>query len=407
MWQTALAPNAPRTARVSLSIALAAATLWDYRLFDLRIFDAVAVASLIIFFLVTPKHFKVFLRARRDSWMLFSTIAAYSIIGFTLQGHRSSLAILALSAIGFILIERRDWLPDTRLFQWLLAAHILFFLLQFFAFYLDHKVIDFQSIIGAQSRMTERTYQIRAAGLFQEPNSYCLNIFILGTIVSLQRANWILVVAAACTMAMSESIWGAGAAFVLLLLYAISRFQSLRLLVTGLIALVLATTVVFTTYLWLTKQPQEALPYFYTRLLGIAKDPSTKERYLHNTCSSAEQAAIANTPRTVRALRLAFGEGLSTQYFRECLPANGIAFLFKSLGAVGLIFLLTGYLLALRRLPTRAKVYSFLAVGFSFTTYPLVTYVIFWIWLPAIIGLQARSKESPSNDAQAAQQIIG
>lgn len=390
-------------AGVFLSIAFTTATLWDYRLFDLRIFDGVALVSLAAFLLIAAEPLNKFLQRRRDSWLLFATIAAYSVFGFTLHGHRSSLAIITLGFVGFVLIGRRDWLTATRLFQWLLIAHIVFFLIQFFTFYLFKIVVDFQTIIGAESRINARVYQIRAAGLFQEANSYCLNVFVLGTIVVLQRANWILTLAAAGTMAVSESMWGVGAAFVLLLLDAMNRARSPRQMITGLVTFGLAIVVIFNAYLWLTKTPQETLPYFYSRVLGVMNDPSTQERYFRITCSSPERADIISAPLATRGLHFAFGEGLSTQFFRDCLPANGIAFMFKSLGAIGLIALIAGFARALRRLPTGAKLYAAFAVGFSFTTYPLVTYVIFWIWLPAIIGLlRLRDSEPAPKDGPTA-----
>jgi hypothetical protein len=87
------------------------------------------------------------------------------------------------------------------------------------------------------------------------------------------------------------------------------------------------------------------------------------------------------------------------------LPANGLAFLIKSLGVIGSALILAGLFLALQGLPATAKAYAFLAIGFSFTTYPVVTYLIFWIWLPAIIGLlRLQYKLAKHNPAAAVRQ---
>lgn len=48
---------------------------------------------------------------------------------------------------------------------------------------------------------------------------------------------------------------------------------------------------------------------------------------------------------------------------------------------------MAGLLLALRRVTFDKRLYALVAIGFSFSTYPLATYLIFWIWLPALIGL--------------------
>lgn len=384
-----------RMATILVAIAWAAATLWDYRVFDLRIFDGMALILLVGFLLIAAEPLQGFLPRRRDGWLLFATIAGYAALGFALHGHRSSLAIILLAAISFALIGRRDWLADSRLFQWLLTAHIVFFIIQFLGFYLLKELIDFQAFIGENSRLNQRIYQIRAAGLFQEPNSYSLNIFVLGTIVALQRANLMLIVLAAGTMTLSESVWGMGAAIVLLFLHALVRYQSPAQMIKGLVIFGLVIGVVFNAYLWLTKQPQEVIPYFYTRVLGVTSDPSTQDRYLRNGCLPEEQAAATKVSAATSTQSWILGEGLSTRFFTECLPANGLSFLLKSFGIAGLVALLAGFALALRGVPPGSALYAALAIGFSFTTYPLVTYVIFWLWLPAIIGLLHRHNSDP------------
>jgi hypothetical protein len=122
------------------------------------------------------------------------------------------------------------------------------------------------------------------------------------------------------------------------------------------------------------------------------EDGSLRERYLHNTCSQANTIEGANVFGQSRAIPLILGEGLSTVYFEQCLPVNGISFLFKSFGFAGLVFLFAGAAIALRGMPGKAKLYAALTVGFGFTSYPLVTYVIFWLWVPALFGLM-RFKE--------------
>ncbi len=389
-------PELQRIANALLIVALAAATLWDYRLFDVRVFDGVALLCLVGWLALAPESRSGFLSRRRRYWLLFSTMVVYALLGYALHGHRSSLAILALATIGFLLIGRRDWLRAIGPSLWILVGiHVAFFLVQFVVFYGFRYEIDYQTVLGNASRIMLSPNHMRAAGLFQEPNSYCLNIFILGTIVALQRSNPILILAAACTMAISESIWGVSAAFMLLLLYAICRFRSPRQMIVGLVTLSIATAAVFNAYLWLTKQPEESLPFFYTRALNVPSDPSTLARYMRTTCSAVGKVESADIPQTVRSLQWIFGEGLSTHFFTECLSANGIAFLVKSLGGVGLLALLAGFFRALQGLPASAKIHAFLAIGFSFTTYPVVTYLIFWIWLAAIFGLLRQRNSAP------------
>ncbi len=108
--QSNAVPERQRIANTLLAIALAAATLWDYRLFGLRIFDGLALVCLTGFFFVNFEPLNGFFQRRRDYWLMFGTIVAYAALGFILYGHRSSLAIIILGIGGFILIGRRDWL---------------------------------------------------------------------------------------------------------------------------------------------------------------------------------------------------------------------------------------------------------------------------------------------------------
>ncbi len=383
-------------AKLALQSAMAAATLWDYRLFDLRVFDGAAIMLFALWLVLTPEPVAGFLRRRSDYWLLFLTVAVYAGAGYVMHGHRSSLAIVALAAIGFILIGRAEWLKAIGPTLWVLVGvHISFFVIQFGAFYGFGRVIDFQAIVGEASRIVRAPSHMRAAGLFQEANSFCLNLFVLTSIAILWRPSRLLTSGAVATIIVSESLWGFGAALLLLLLNEMRRKEPLRHLLIALAVTGATVGVLFNAYLWLNKNPNEHVPYFYWRIVSIAQDSSLRERYLRNTCSRAEQIQIRSVTPEARLMSVLLGDGLSTRFFEECLPANGISFLFKSFGVVGLISLLTGFGWALRGLSGRAKFYAISAIGFSFTSYPLVTYFIFWLWLPAVIGLLRRDLSKP------------
>jgi hypothetical protein len=66
----------------------------------------------------------------------------------------------------------------------------------------------------------------------------------------------------------------------------------------------------------------------------------------------------------------------------------------------GLIALAAGFYFLFSRLPRRSMIYCALVLLFSFTTYPLITYVIFWIWLTALLLMaQRRSSDSARRSA--------
>jgi hypothetical protein len=356
------------------------------------------------FFVLQWEPIPGWIQRRKSDLLLYGLVIAYAGLGYVLHGHRSSIAITILAAGGLLLAGRRDWLPSQGYFFWALAGvHMLFFLVQFSAFYGFHDIIDYQEILGGASRIMRSPEQMRAAGLFQEPNSYCLNLFVIASMAIVSRPSRPLTLVAALTMFLSESLWGIGAAVVLLFLNEMRLQQSPRRFIIAFSAAVAVLGVVFNGYLWLTKTAGDHIPYSYGRILEITKDPSLRERYLRNRCGSNPNTAITALPLETRLVQGAFGGGLTTQYFEKCLAANGIAFLYKSFGLVGLAALLAGFWLALRGLSVGAKLYFALALGFSLTSYPLFTYVIFWIWLPALIGLLhlAAGKPVPATEATA------
>lgn len=375
--------------------AVAAATLWDIRLLDLRLFDGVALGCLGVYLILAPEPRADFIQRRRSYWILFSVIIFYAALGYVFHAHRSSLAIAALAIVGFVMIGRRDWLDSAAPLLWPLAcAHMLLFFIQFGAFYGFYYVIDYQAIIGGASRIMRAPSHMRAAGLFQEPNSYCLNLLVIVSMAILARPSRPLTLAAALTALLSESFWGIGISIVLVLLNEMRLQQPLRRIAVAVGISLAAIATIFNAYLWLSKNGREAVPYTYSRIAGILNDASLRERYIQNTCTF-DGGAVAAITRNANIAKWTFGEGLSTQFFRECLPANGLAFLFKSFGVVGLLLMFAGFAFALRGLSMGDKLYIAVIIGVSFTSYPLVTYVIFWLWLPATIGLLQTRKSEP------------
>lgn len=376
-----------RLADISFVIAFASASLWDFRLFDLRLFDGLALACLGVYFALSLENLTGFMLRRRNYWVLFSAIIFYAAVGYASYFHRSSLAILVLTIVGFALIGRREWLDALGAMLWpLVGIHMLFFFIQFGAFYGFQYVIDYQAALGGASRIMRSADHMRAAGLFQEPNSYCLNILVLASMAILARPSRPYALAAALTTLLSESLWGIGVSIVILLLNEMRLQESPRRFVIALIFSMTSIAIIANAYLWLGKSPSKPIPDIYARIIDILSDFSLRERYIQSTCALDERTVVASS-HTAYIAKWTFGEGLSTQFFKECLPANGFAFLLKSFGVAGLVFLLVGFALALRGLSIGGKLYAAFAIGFSFTSYPLVTYVIFWLWLPTIINL--------------------
>ncbi len=394
-----------RTADVLLAIAICSITLWDFRVWDIRIFDAVALACQLGFFLLAWEPLEGWLRRRRDVLLLIAIVILYALAGYVAYRHRSSLAIVILSLISLQLFGRRDWLSVFWLFRWLVIGHTIFFFIQFIGFYVFGQVVDFHIWLGTESRIGRSPIEIRAAGLFTEPNSYSLNLFLIATLAALHRRDRLLMLLAGTTMMLAQSLWGSVAAVVLIVLHEIRWSVSIGQTVKGCVVVVLVAVAIFNIYLWTTKQSDAALPYFYWRLTELADDASMKQRYIRSLCIEQPSAdSEASRSKSSQVAGWIAGEGLTTRLFLQCLPANGIHFILKSFGALGSIGLLAGLWLATRGLPMRAKFLVAAALGFAFTTYPLVTYVIFWMWLPAMITL-LRAEQQPPIGARAAEPV--
>jgi hypothetical protein len=392
-----------RIAKLSILAAVTAASLWDYRLFNLRIFDGAALVLLGLWFVLTPEPIIGFLQRRRRYWVLFLTVIVYAAVGFILHQHKSSLAIIALASIGLILAGRKEWLMTIGPFLWtLICIHIVFFIVQFGVYYSFGHIIDFQALLGGKSRLIVYEDHMRAAGLFQEPNSYCLNLFVLTTIAILWRGNRALTIVAAITLILSESLWGLGTALVLIFIEELRRQHDWRHLILTVTASFIFVGTVFYGYIWYYKNPITNVPFFYFRIKSIMHgDGSLEERYIKSTCSRPLQIEKKKIAPQTHLLPTLLGEGLSTIYFEQCLPANGISFLFKSFGILGLILLVAGATISLGGLPASAALYVVLAIGFAFTSYPLVTYVLFWLWIPALFGLMRLRALKPHPDDSA------
>lgn len=390
---------------MSLYAAVTAATLWDFRLFDLRIFDGAALALFGLWLALTPEPLSGFLERRRRYWVIFLTVVVYAAAGHLLHGHKSSLAIMALAAIGFLVVGRMDWLQRVGPFLWaVVCIHIFFFTVQIVAYYeFDHAIIDFQNLIGQKSRLIVNEDHMRAAALFQEPNSYSLNLFMLASVAILWWNNRVLVLLAAFTMILSESLWGLGAGLVLIFMGEMQRQHSWRRLTYALTITFVFLGTLFYGYLWIYKNPISDVPYFYMRMKSLlVDDGSVQERYFRNTCVRADRPGQMNVAPEKYMTSLLIGDGLSTIHFQQCLPVNGISFLSKSFGAAGMILLLAGIAIALAGLPVGAKLFFVMAIGFSFTSYPLVTYVFFWFWLPTLFGLIRFDRSEPAASPDAA-----
>lgn len=389
-------------ARIALASAIVAASLWDFRLATLRIFDLVSLVFICGFFALEFDVKRDWFSKRAYILPLVVLFVAYAIYGYANFDHRSSLAIVLLSLIclQFAGYANASWLA--RVFRWIVYLNVAAVLLQYFSFRLFGVLLDPNQLLGVTSRIFEGgggIPYIRAAGLFQEPNSCALNIFMMAAAGLVPRRDRVLTFAAAGTMLITESLWGIVGAFVLV---ALNEWNSDTALVKKMgivLALWIAIFVGFNGYLWAVKPARPHQPYLYTRLFHLGSDPSARDRLgalidkkPQFTCPECKPMAPAIGAS--KNFFKVFGHGLSTAVFLSAVPDNGYSFFWYCMGPVGLFLLICTFLWSLYGLVLRDMLYIAGAVVFAVTTYPLVTYVIFWLWLPALILLMRQRSEN-------------
>lgn len=381
---------------IALAASIFLATLWDFRLSGLRVFDIAALVPLAVLILTrTWRAGQIRLNA---AWvMLAAVMAAYAMLALVVVRHQSSAAIivgclvfLGLTPFARELRSTAAWCP------WFMGVHIGAFSLQVIVYQFFHKVIDFHALYGEKSRIFNDP-QERASGLFQEPNSYCLTIFMLMAVCALsgRSSRWLSIVAAA-TMVASQSLWGVGAAVVGIALESLPPDGQWR---RKILATTMDLAVVFGLsigYLYVTTPAGFTHPPIFDRLTQLSDDTSVRERYVRNNYyqefgppdeTAPPQPPIPVTEFTLPPFfRVLVGSGFSTHYFLIRLPANGFALLGKSFGILGSALLLLALIKTLQPLQKRQRWLVVLSLAFTMTNYPLFTYLTFWLWLGYLLS---------------------
>lgn len=347
-------------------------SLWDFYYIGVgRPFDYIGIFIVILAVLAAPHSLVFYPRLAPFILVLFGLVIVYASIA-VMQGELLSPAAFMIGALfvfpcmAFFKIHK-----DTvaKFLYFLLLLNIALFLMQLIVYMGKGAVIDFHTLVGSvPSRIyNESLLYFRPAGLYQEPNSYCVNIFMLLVLYLLITKNInVVTVAASLTLLLSKSLWGFGAFAVLAVIFFFYKknvwFFVVPFIVFSIILYLISVTPITESVTW-------------QRVLSIQEDPSRIARY--------------GDIRDYVSIEYLFGHGLSTAKFQQ-IGANGVAFLIYCFGFSGslLLFFLLLYTVGLRYF------WVVISVGFLLTTYPIMTYMGFWVWLGLLINFvfQARVK---------------
>lgn len=391
------------------------AALWDIRPFGERYFDLIPI-FIAIFVLIG--NLSLFRRISRFEFGLGLYIIGYCIYGYLNFQHRSSI-LIALMFVLFITLRKVFPFEAFRYaLRVVFLSTIAVFFAQFFGYHLTGKFIDFQQFTNLISRtnfmqvnaLGETLSYFRPVGFNSEPHSYCVSVALLTLSTLRDKSMRLCHHLGAFSVMLSLSLWG----FFIwpCLTCAIIAIQEpkLRTFFVKFSKSILIALVGFIILHSCVGQPLAFKHAYVDRLLSANHDVSISERFYEHVPNpdsvpskndpNRQAAQILYPEKEVPIAKAFFGAGLSTALFIEGYPINGVAFIFNSCGLIGLLIFISIVYLHLdfgskRRILQKLAILSvYISLLIS---YPMVTYVFFWIFLTVV--LDSRSGViSTSND---------
>jgi hypothetical protein len=281
-----------------------------------------------------------------------------------------AIGALVIFPITFSLFDSTFRSIIERLIYILILFSSLIMAIEIVIFYLLGFQIDITGTLGGlEARGWNRGLgYFRPSGIYQEPNAFATAMFCMLSICAFaQRRNFYIEIFGIVMIVMSKSLWGFGAAALLIyLLYGLRWIFIIGLLFSSMIPVIL---LFFQGYIDGFVDSSITM----RRLLNLDRDASAAMRY----------GMLDNIP-----LDYTFwiGNGIDTLRFQS-YAANGIAFVLFCFGAVG-SFLLFFYIFFISKLNHRVV----LSILFSLSTFPTTSYMFFWAYLAILIsGQKSRS----------------
>lgn len=368
--------------RLLLSAALFLMSLYDVYFMQIGLAPLPIAGMLVL--LVAARYYPPLSRPESMSRHLFTyLIAALLVLLFFLSSFWGWLRfgeIYFKGAIGLslgvvvlvVLLSRganRRFLEDLhRSLADVLAAHLVFWLIQFGYFWATGRYLDYIELLaGHPSRKLYAGYGLgltRFTGLFVEPAIYS-SFMYMGLTMRLARTGFVvgrMELLAIVTVLSSLSVYGVFLMTLLVLTCVVYSGRGIQLLVLPLIPVLLLVGL-FTVF-----ADSPVTEYVRLRMLTPLQDSSGQTRLLRGF------ASISEAPEEIQLL----GKGIGN-YEQSLGVTNGVVYLLEYLGAVGTIFFagLTGVLFLLWRVP----VVCLWLIGVMLLGSPMFTYFYWWFWV--------------------------
>lgn len=376
-------------------IILTCAVLWDYRLWSIRIFDMLALVLLLPLCLDSLRQ-KSLSISLKQPWLLI--VLTYCLLGYLNYGHKSSIAI-AFFALVFSVINWDNYrISLQKSARYLLSIIVFTGFAHFFYNALTGSHLELHSAFNGFSQLYHYDNGIaifRTAGIYLEPNNYVLTVIILITMTlpdpKAERLHYV----AAASLVLTWSLFGIAAGLALPLATSAWHHKKLKAIVLNYAKHISLISLSIMGMLYVTGQHHAVYASLDNRFSNLSNEASYKERFIGEKHRGTESgpAQLESLP-PAQAKLIAhntvtqwIGHGLSTYPFLHNLALNGYSFLYHAFGALSFLFACILYIHYWRQTPTLSfwqKNSIFCIFCFLLATYPVVTYLLFWLFFACI-----------------------
>jgi len=385
-----------------IAIIFFLATLWDFRLNDqIRIFDLLSllVVTGFSFYLLINKSSEIYqsFLKKSDLFPFSIVVLIWAIYGAINYHHKSSVAIICgvfILVICSLLFKLS--IHFGKLLILIICFHLLAFYSQFLAYIFFHYKLDYLSIVNITSRIfpEDSTFFYRASGLFREPSSYALNMFLMLVILLKFYKKHIIFGLGLLSIFLSGSLWGLFSVFIFSGCYFLTNYKLSLVNFKKLFFYFFCIIAFMGTFLLIVKPPFHKYPNTINRIINLKSDGSFIERFQHSNIDNIKFSdSLTSGEILMPRLNLSsnftflFGTGISTHFFFEKHPVNGYHLIYLTFGLIGTLTLFWSFLWAFRKRFFNEKLIFTTLTLFSLSNYPLFTYLIFWLFLFFIFNL--------------------
>lgn len=344
-----------------------------------RLFDYIAFALLIFGLVTVGSNIKELVKLHSTTVILALVILFYVAVFGGDTRHICGLFFCLLFGHLMMIVMKTNSRLVYAMLKWAALPVLFTFFIQWVAGKYFGFVID---VSGALSDFPSRIYvsdpnDFRASSIYQEPNSYCIFAFLLSVSLVFSGQKGVfdrtLMILLPVSMVFSNSLWGIGAAGLVLVLFLINKYKKLFFVTVGILLITLPV--------WLS----ENLAW---RAVNFINDTSVRERFVSSVSPpSAISGGITGNGKSIsdqtptcreqNYSTIIFGNGPHSHCYQEAYGVNGYSYLVYSYGVLGF-----GGVCLFCFFKDRSKLrMKTLSLFFLFSSYPYITYAIFPLFI--------------------------